>query len=105
MHSTSPISGPSILAEKRSSSCLIVAVVIVGKPGGGRGGLVDALAEQVVVEDLARDRGGRAGAEPRVLDQHRERDPGVVRRRERDEQRVIAQVLGGVRLRVFLVLL
>src|SRR5215470_19271175 len=103
--STIAISGPSIFAAMRSSSCLIVAVVIVGELGSGRGRLVDVLAEQVVIEDFPGDGRGGAGAEPGVLDQHRERDLRVVRRSERDEERVVAQALGGVRLGVLLVFL
>src|SRR5882672_3478613 len=119
MHRTIEISGPSILAEKRSSSCLIAVVVIVGWPGRGswrtlgRPGhgsgraldrLGDILAEQIEVEHLPRDRRGGARAEPGILDQNGERDRGLVGRREGDEERVVAQVLGDIGLHVSLVL-
>ena len=74
-------------------------VVIFGRGSStGRGragalavsGLVDVLAEQIEVEHLARDRRCGARAEPGVLDQHGERDPGIVGRREGDEERVVA---------------
>src|SRR5262252_4802551 len=105
MARTMAISGASILAAARSSSCLIVAVVIVGDLRGGRRRLVDAPPEQVEIEDLARARRRGARAEPRVLDEDRERDRRLFDRRERDEQRMIAVALVDRRLGVLLVLL
>ena len=55
-------------------------------------GALGQLAEQVVVEHLARDRRRGLGAEAAVLDQHRQRDGRLVGRRVGDEQRVVAQV-------------
>jgi hypothetical protein len=51
------------------------------------------LAEQIVVEHLARDRRRRLGAEAAVLDQHGQRDPRLVGRGKGDEQRMVAQFL------------
>src|SRR5258706_541604 len=67
--------------------------------------LVGQLAEQVIVEHLARDRGGGRAAVAAVLHQQRHREPGVVRRRVRDEQRVIAVSLLHALLVVLLALL
>src|SRR5687768_9510201 len=58
------------------------------------------LAEQVVVDDLARDRRGVARAETRVLHYHRQRDPRLVGRRVGDEQGVVAKALGHLALDV-----
>src|ERR1035437_3966196 len=94
-------SGASILSVKRSHRALIIAVV----RGDLCGRLVDALAEQVVVQHLARDRRRRARAEAGVFHHYRERDLRVFQRGEGYEQGVIAVALGHVLLVVFLVLL
>src|SRR4051794_18115262 len=78
---------------------IILGVLVLGR------GLRDALAEQVVVDHLPRDRRGGSSAEAGILDQHRERDLGILDRRERDEERVIAMPLGGARLVVLFALL
>src|SRR6185369_3030736 len=58
-----------------------------------------------VVEDAARDRRGGLGTEARVLHHQRHGDGGVLGRRECDEERVVAQVLGNLGGVVLLVLL
>ena len=63
------------------------------------------LAEQVVVEHVARDRRRGARAEAAVLDHDRERDLRALDRREGDEQRMVAVALGDLLLVVLLVLL
>src|SRR6266849_1535946 len=122
-------SGPSILAASRSKKSLIIVFVLVRRgrrrlvrPAGQRRELrrlvgalaelrrrlrrlVDALSEQIVVEHLARDRRRRARSKAGVLNQHGERDPRIFLRREGDEERVVAQMLGNRRVGVFLVLL
>ena len=62
-------------------------------PGTATAGPGSVLAEQVVVEHLARDRRRGLRAEAAVLDEHRERDLRLVGRRVGDEQRVVAQAL------------
>src|SRR6266853_1891925 len=115
-HATTANRGPSILAVSRSRRRLIIGFVLLERGSGFRrlarlaerrcgfrrlvgalagqvqrfDGLVDGLAEQVVVEHLARDRGRRTRPEPGVLHQDRERDPRIVHRREGDEKRVVA---------------
>src|SRR6187397_341209 len=51
------------------------------------------LAEQIIIEHLARDGGGGARAEAGVLHQHGERQFRLVGRRIRDEQRMVAMPL------------
>src|SRR6185295_11636255 len=63
-----------------------------------------ALRLEIRVEHLARDGRGSARAAAAVLDNDRERDPGILSRRERDEQAVVAQTFLDVRLSVLLVL-
>src|SRR5687768_4901278 len=60
------------------------------------------LAEQVVIDHLARDRRGVARAEARVLHDHGERDLRLVGRRVGDEKRVVAVALGYLALDVLL---
>src|SRR3970040_1502548 len=70
--STMPSSTPSTCRVRRAARRLtaVCFVVILGCLDGLR-----HLAEQVVVEHLARDRRSKARPETRVLDDHGERDP------------------------------
>src|SRR6188474_385663 len=63
-----------------------------------------ALRGEIGVEHLARDRRGGAAAAAAVLDDDAERDARRFRRRERDEQAVIALPLVDVLLAILLVL-
>src|SRR3989338_6615265 len=63
------------------------------------------LAEQVIIEHLARDRGCRAAAVPAVFGQHYQRDPGLFGRRKSDEPGMIAVPLVDLAGIVFLTLL
>src|SRR5688572_29449253 len=72
------MSGPSMRSTSLSQRRLIM--VIPFRLGHERGLLVAFLAEQVIVEDLARDRRGGSGAAAAVLDEQRHRELGVVGR-------------------------
>src|SRR3954463_13018619 len=100
-----PSSGPSSRPVMRLTMLSIALIFVVLLGGCRLRGLAFALAEQVVVEHLARDRRRRARAESRVLDHHGERDLGILDRREGDEERVVAVALGGAFLVVLLGLL
>src|SRR5258706_3510089 len=95
-------SGPSMCAVTRRARRLIAAVFIVFAADPERGGL---LAEQIIIEDLARDRCGRTRAEARVFDQHGERNPRLVGRCVGDEQRMIPMALRNTARDVFFALL
>src|SRR5690606_14046280 len=69
---------------------IILLLLLFGRwgPGGLR-----LLAQEVEVDDLARDRRGGAAAVAAVFHQDREGDLGIVRRRVGDEQGVVAMTL------------
>src|SRR3989338_11115717 len=48
------------------------------------------LAEQEIIQHLARDRGGRAAAVSAVLGQHHQRDPGLLGGSESDKPGMVA---------------
>src|SRR5512145_3298175 len=101
------ISVPSMFSvrrsQRRAASCITGSTL--RRVGIQLGLLLRRLAEQVVVEDDARDRRRGAAAVPAVFDQDPERDARVLGRRERDEERVIAESLGDLLLVVLLALL
>src|SRR5258706_1082862 len=102
VRASAAMSGPSMRRERKSKMRIIMffrLVLAELRP------LVGQLAEQVIVEHLARDRGGGRAAWAAVLHQQGHREPGVVRRRVRDEQRVIAVSLLHALLVVLLALL
>src|SRR5258706_9082992 len=102
VRASAAMSGPSMRRERKSKMRLIMFFRL------GRAelrALVGHLAEQVIVEHLACDRGGGRAAVAAVLHQQRHREPGVVRRRVRDEQRVIPVSLLHALLVVLLALL
>src|SRR5258708_12847865 len=96
------MSGPSMRRERKSKMRLIM---FFGLFLAELRPLLGQLAEQVIVEHLARDRRGGRAAVAAVLDQQRHREPGVVRRGVSDEQRVIAVSLLHALLVVLLALL
>src|SRR5512145_229602 len=99
--STIPSSVPSIWRVREYASRLTAGTILV--PAA----LFQArpLAEEVVVEHLARERRGGARAEAGVLHDHRERDAGRFRRRVGDEQRVVPELFLHPALLVLLALL
>src|SRR5258708_989093 len=102
VRASAAMSGPSMRRERKSKMRLIMffrLVLAELRP------LLGQLAEQVVVEHLARDRRGGRAAVAAVLHQQRHREPGVVGRGVSDEQRVIAVSLLHALLVVLLALL
>src|SRR3970040_799801 len=99
--STMPNSVPSMLRVREFPSRLTVGCIVVLAALFRRG----QLAEEVVVEHLARERRGRARAEAGVFHDHGERDAGILRRCVRDEERMIAQLLLHPALHILLALL
>src|SRR5258706_10906006 len=85
------MSGPSIRPTSFSNKRLIMFLVVVGRHELGF--LLRDLAEEVVVEYLARDRRSRGAAVAAVLDEDRHRELRVVRGRVRDEERMVAKTL------------
>src|SRR4051812_44238204 len=92
-----PSRGWSRCAVKKRTTRLILGCIVVVLHR-----FLRVLAEQPVVEHLARDRRRGARAEAGVLDDDRDRDLRVIRRGVRDEQRVIAEALRDAALDVFL---
>src|SRR6185503_4564622 len=95
-------STPSMWRVKRYSRRLIAGTIVRVLGALLRLG---QFAEQVVIDHLARDRGGVARAEPGILDDHRERDRRLVSRGIGDEQGMVAMALVHPALHVFLALL
>src|SRR6185312_11162397 len=98
------MSGPSMRRVIASKTRLIMlfAAFLARVERLGRGGL---LAQEVVVEHLARDRPRGGTAVLAVLDQDRHRELRVVGGREGDEERVVPVLALQVLLVVLLVLL
>src|SRR5258708_16131499 len=76
------ISGPSMRRERKSKARLITRFLVAAELLLRRG----LLAEDEVVEHLARDRPGGRAAMAAVLHQDREREPGIVGGSVGDEQ-------------------
>src|SRR5258708_25919345 len=87
VRASAAMSGPSMRRERKSKMRLIM---FFGLFLAELRPLLGQLAEQVIVEHLARDRRGGRAAVAAVLDQPRHREPGVVRRGVSDEPRVVA---------------
>src|SRR5438132_12945277 len=95
------MSGPSMRRETISNSRLIILFVLVAQLLLA----LRALAQQVVVEHLARDRRRGRAAVAAVLHQDRHGEPGIVCRRIGDEERMVAQLFAHAPLVVLLALL
>src|SRR2546421_666081 len=93
------ISGPSMRRDRISKSRLITLLVLVAQ------GRFHLLVQQVVVEHRPRDRRRGGAAVAAVLDQDRQRELGIVGRREGDEERVVAMLFLDALLVVALALL
>src|SRR5687768_4267535 len=95
------MSGPSMRRDSSSKARLITGGLLrfEGLAAGG------ALAQQVEIEHLARDRRRRAAAAAAVLHRQRHRELGVVSWGEGDEERVVAVLLAQPARVVFLPLL
>ena len=76
-----------------AQGCSIALILAVARAAATSAGPGSGLAEQVVLEHLARDRRGGLRAEAAVLDQHGERDLRLVGGRVGDEPGVVAQAL------------
>src|ERR1700682_6052917 len=70
-----------------------VALVVAGGHRNHRGRTGRAVAQQEIIDHLARDRRGGLRAEAAILHEHGERDPRLVGRGVRHEQGMIAQAL------------
>src|SRR5689334_21250021 len=98
MRSTmAPSSGPSMCAVKKRPMRLMLGCIVVVLDCVGR-----FFAGQPIVEYLSCNRGRRARAEARVLDDHRDCDFRLVGGRVGNEEGVIAKTFGDSALHVFL---
>src|SRR5512142_1030024 len=88
-------SGPSMRRDRKSKARLIMFLLDVGRRLGGLGRFLAhrLLAEQVVVEHLARDRRGGGTPVLAVLHHDAHRDLRVVGGGEGDEERVVPVLL------------
>src|SRR5579859_2766581 len=97
------MSGPSMRRETASKSRLIMFVAFLARIELER--RCRLLAEEVVVEHLARDGRRRRAAVLPVLHQHRDGEPGILGGREGHEERMVPMLSLHPLLVVFLVLL